>query len=86
MPSLAAALIASIGGWIIDAAIEPVVGVEVRILVGLVDGILIYYYARRWLVGLLVGPLVLLALGILTIAGMLGASRFGKQATDVWSR
>jgi hypothetical protein len=52
MPSLAAALIASIGGWIIDAAIEPVVGVEVRILVGLVDGILIYYYARRWLVGL----------------------------------
>jgi hypothetical protein len=42
--------------------------------------------ARRWLVGLLVGPLVLLALGILTIAGMLGASRFGKTATDVWSR
>jgi hypothetical protein len=42
--------------------------------------------ARRWLVGLLVGPLVLLALGILTIAGMLRASRFGKQATDVWSR
>jgi hypothetical protein len=42
--------------------------------------------ARRWLVGLLVGPLVLLALGILVIAGMLGASRFAKQATDVWSR
>jgi hypothetical protein len=42
--------------------------------------------ARRWLVGLLVGPLVLLALGILAIAGMLGASRFGKKATDVWSR
>jgi hypothetical protein len=42
--------------------------------------------ARRWLVGLLVGPLVLLALGILTIAGMLGASSFRKQATDVWSR
>ncbi len=42
--------------------------------------------SRRWLVGLLVGPLVLLALGILAIAGMLGASRFGKQATDAWSR
>jgi len=42
--------------------------------------------ARRWLVGLLVGPLVLLALGILTIAGVLGAARFGKQAPDAWSR
>jgi hypothetical protein len=52
MPSLAAALIASIGGWVIDALIEPFFGMEVRILVGLVDGILIYYYARRWLVNL----------------------------------
>ena len=52
MPSLAAALIASIGGWEIDALIEPFAGIEVRILVGLVDGILIYYYARRWLLSL----------------------------------
>ena len=52
MPSLAAALIASIGGWVIDALIEPFAGIEVRILVGLVDGILIYYYARRWLLSL----------------------------------
>ena len=52
MPPLAAALIASIGGWVIDAALEPFVGMEVRILVGLVDGIVIYYYARRWLIGL----------------------------------
>lgn len=52
MPSLAAALIASIGGWIIDAAIADFVGIEIRILVGIVDGILLYYYARRWLVNL----------------------------------
>jgi len=52
MPSLAAALIASIAGWVIDALIEPFFGIEVRILVGIVDGILIYYYARRWMVNL----------------------------------
>lgn len=52
MPSLAAALIASIGGWIIDAAIEPFAGMGMRIFVGIIDGIVIYYYARRWLVNL----------------------------------
>lgn len=49
MPSLAAALIASIGGWIIDALIADYVGMEIRIFVGIIDGILIYYYARNWL-------------------------------------
>ena len=52
MPSLAAALIASIGGWIIDALIADIAGIEVRIFVGIIDGILLYYYARRWLVNL----------------------------------
>ena len=52
MPSLAAALIASIGSWIIDALISDVAGIEVRIFVGIIDSILIYFYARRWLVNL----------------------------------
>ncbi len=52
MPSLAAALIASIGGWVIDALIEPFSGIGLRLVVGIVDGIVIYYYARRWLVSL----------------------------------
>lgn len=52
MPSLAAALVASIGGWLIDAMIADFVGIEIRIFVGIIDGILIYYYARRWLVNL----------------------------------
>ena len=52
MPSLAAALIASVGGWIIDALIASFVGIEIRIFVGIIDGILLYFYARRWLVNL----------------------------------
>jgi hypothetical protein len=52
VPALAAALIASIGGWIIDALIADFAGIEIRIFVGIIDGILIYYYARRWLVNL----------------------------------
>jgi hypothetical protein len=52
VPSLAAALIASIGGWVIDALISNFVGIEIRIFVGIIDGILLYYYARQWLVNL----------------------------------
>jgi hypothetical protein len=52
VPSIAAALIASIAGWIIDAAIEPFIGIGGRIFLGLVTGILIYYYARNWLIRL----------------------------------
>ena len=52
MPSLAAAIIASIGSYFIDALIGDYVGLELRIIVGVVDSILLYYYARRWLVGL----------------------------------
>lgn len=49
MPSLAAALIASILGWIVDAAIESFVGIEGRIFIGLITSTFIYYYARNWL-------------------------------------
>jgi hypothetical protein len=52
MPSLAAGLVASIGSYVIDALIADFVGMEVRIFVGLIDSILIYFYARRWLVNL----------------------------------
>ena len=52
MPSIAAALIASILGWIIDAAIEPFVGIGARIVVGLITSTIIYVYARHWLVRL----------------------------------
>ena len=52
MPSLAAALIASIGSWIIDSVIAGYTGIEIRIFVGIIDSILIYFYARRWLINL----------------------------------
>lgn len=49
MPALAAMLIASIGSYAIDALIGDYVGMGTRIFVGLIDSILLYYYARRWL-------------------------------------
>jgi hypothetical protein len=49
VPSIAAAIIASIVGWGIDAAIEPFVGIEGRIFIGLMTSTFIYYYARNWL-------------------------------------
>jgi hypothetical protein len=52
MPSLAAGLIASIGSYVIDALIGDYVGMGTRLFIGLIDSILLYYYARRWLVNL----------------------------------
>lgn len=52
MPSLAAAIIASLAGWIIDAGIEPFMGLGGRVFVGLIAGTFIYYYARNWLLRL----------------------------------
>jgi len=52
MPTLAAALITSIGSWIIDSLISNFAGIEIRIFVGIIDSILLYYYSRRWLINL----------------------------------
>ena len=52
MPSLAAAVIASILGWIVDATIEPFMGIGGRIFVGLIVSTIAYVYARNWLVRL----------------------------------
>ena len=47
MPSLAAALAASIVSWLIDALIEPYFGIGTRIVVSLVDSTLVYFWFRR---------------------------------------
>jgi hypothetical protein len=52
VPSLAAAIIASLLGWVIDAIIEPFMGLGGRVFVGLITGTLIYYYARNKLLKL----------------------------------
>ncbi len=52
VPSIAAAVIASLAGWIIDAAVAPFLGLGGRILVGFVISTFIFFYARTWLVKL----------------------------------
>jgi ABC-type phosphate transport system permease subunit len=52
VPSLAAGLIASIAGWIIDSLVEPFLGMGARIFIGFVVGVYVYVYARNWLVRL----------------------------------
>lgn len=49
MPSLAAAIIASIAGWILDAIVSPFIGLAGRIFLGIAVTTYIYVYARNWL-------------------------------------
>ena len=49
MPSLAAAIIASIAGWIVDAIAANFLGLTGRVMVGIVITTYIYVYARNWL-------------------------------------
>jgi hypothetical protein len=52
LPSLAAAIAASIVSWMIDAVIEPYVGIGTRIFISLIDSTLVYFYFRRWMINL----------------------------------
>lgn len=52
MPSFAAAIIASLVGWILDALIEPFFGIGTRIIIGLIFSTYVYIYARNWLIRL----------------------------------
>ena len=49
MPSLAAAIIASLAGWLIDAFVSSFLGLTGRVMVGIVATTYIYVYARNWL-------------------------------------
>jgi hypothetical protein len=49
VPSIAAALIASVAGWVIDAIVSSFLGLAGRVLVGFVLTTYIYVYARNWL-------------------------------------
>ena len=49
MPSITAAVIASIAGWLIDAFVSNFLGLTGRVMVGIVTTIYIYVYARNWL-------------------------------------
>ena len=49
MPSLAAAIIASLAGWLIDAVVSSFLGLTGRVMVGIIVTTYIYVYARNWL-------------------------------------
>ena len=49
MPSIAAALIASIAGWIVDAVAGSSIGLTGRIFLGIVITTYVYVYVRNWL-------------------------------------
>lgn len=49
MPSLAAAIIASLAGWLIDSLVSSFLGLTGRVMVAIVATTYIYVYARNWL-------------------------------------
>jgi len=52
VPSLAAAGVASLVGWILDDLFEPYLGMGVTLLLSFVVSTVIFFYVRRWLVDL----------------------------------
>lgn len=52
MPSLAAGVVASLAGWILDDMLQPYLGLGATLLVSLVGSALIFFYARKWLTDL----------------------------------
>ena len=49
MPSLAASIIASLAGYVIDAMVQPFLGLVPRIFIGIAVTVYVYVYARNWL-------------------------------------
>ena len=49
MPSLAAAIIASLAGYLIDVVVSSFLGLTGRVMVGIVVTTYIFVYARHWL-------------------------------------
>jgi hypothetical protein len=52
VPSLAAAGVASLAGWILDSLFEPYLGMGVTLVLSFVVSTLVFFYVRRWLVEL----------------------------------
>jgi hypothetical protein len=52
VPSLAAALLASLAGWMISDMIQPYIGAGPAIIGSSVCSLVVYFAARRWLITL----------------------------------
>jgi hypothetical protein len=50
VPSLAAAGVASLAGWVLDELFEPYLGMGITLLISFVVSTLVFFYVRRWLV------------------------------------
>ena len=49
MPALGAAMAAMLAGWIIDAALEPFLGVGPTLVLSFVASTVAFFAARKWL-------------------------------------
>ena len=49
---MAASIIASLAGYVVDAIVQPFLGIVPRIFIGIVVTVYVYVYARNWLTDL----------------------------------
>jgi hypothetical protein len=52
VPSLAAGLVASVAGWLIDDLVQPYLDMGARVVLSLVCTAVIFFVARKRLIGL----------------------------------
>jgi hypothetical protein len=52
VPSLAAGLVASLAGWMIDDVVQPYLGAGATLVLSLVCSTVIFFVARKWLIEL----------------------------------
>jgi hypothetical protein len=52
VPSLAAGLVASLAGWMVEDLVEPHLGMGFALILSLVSSTVVFYAARKWLIEL----------------------------------
>lgn len=52
MPSLAAGVVASLAGWMIDDLVQPYLGAGTTLVLSFASSTVLFFVVRRWLVEL----------------------------------
>jgi hypothetical protein len=52
VPSIAAGVVASLAGWMIDGLLQPLLGTGATIVLSLVGSTVVFFFARKWLIDL----------------------------------
>jgi hypothetical protein len=52
VPSLAAACVASLLGWMVDDLVQPYLGMGFSFFLSFVSSTVVFYVARKWLIDL----------------------------------